>query len=156
QDAETALRLAGALGTFWYLRGYLGEARKWLQEVLDRSPTLAPTAQRAKALNEAGRIALNQAEYVSARTYCEQAATLSHELNDKCGIFAALTNLANVADRQGDYRAARSLLEEGLVIGRELGDQHGIAGLFNDLGTVAFRWDDYAAAHTLYEESLEI
>src|SRR5262249_9640301 len=123
KDAEIGLRLAGALGNFWLLRSFFGEARKWLTNVLEANDSLAPRAQRAKVLNTAGSIVYRQGEYASATSLSEQALTSCRELGDKQGIATALSNLGNVAFQQGDYATARSLQQESLAIRRGLGDK---------------------------------
>ncbi|MCO5177914.1 MAG: hypothetical protein M9890_13235 [Thermomicrobiales bacterium] len=35
-DGETEIRLVGALGRFWLLRGYIGEGREWVERALAR------------------------------------------------------------------------------------------------------------------------
>src|SRR5207247_2153258 len=67
-DAEAldiGLRLAGALGWFWFLHGYPSEARDWFDALLkpDEGP---PSAVRAKALNAAGFRAIDHADYAIA------------------------------------------------------------------------------------------
>src|SRR3989304_1019049 len=53
--AETGLRLAGALGHFWFVRGYWSEGREWLERTLAKAGSGGST--RAKALYRAGFIA---------------------------------------------------------------------------------------------------
>src|SRR5829696_434443 len=52
-EAELALRLAGALGEFWYLSGQVSEGRQWLEEAL-AGREAASEAVQAKALTWAG------------------------------------------------------------------------------------------------------
>jgi predicted ATPase len=48
-EAETGLRLAAALGTFWIHSGFLGEAQRWLERYLSVTPD-APAELRIRAL----------------------------------------------------------------------------------------------------------
>jgi predicted ATPase/Tfp pilus assembly protein PilF/predicted Ser/Thr protein kinase len=155
-DIEMALRLAGVLGRFWYLRGYWGEGRRWLAELLEAPGATAHRPQRIRALNAAARIAENRGEYLSARTLATEALSLSRESGDTREAGVALNNLAIVAGKQGDFSVARSLLEESLAIRRELGDKGSIAMTLNNLGILAFRQGEVASARSLFEESLSI
>jgi predicted ATPase/predicted Ser/Thr protein kinase len=154
-DVELGLRLAGALGRFWYLRGYLDEGRKWLAEILAAEGAQAHTTHRVKALNAAAWIAQNQGDYLSARSFSEQALTLSRESSDKRETAAALNTLAILASEEDDFTLARSLLEESLAIRRELGDTL-VAVTLNNLGGLAIRQADFSAARSLLEEGLAI
>jgi predicted ATPase len=48
-EGEQALRLAAALGYFWWLRGYHSEGWRWLEEAVKRAPEADP-AIRVTAL----------------------------------------------------------------------------------------------------------
>ncbi len=163
---ENGLRLAGALGRFWKMHGYLTEGRQWLDQVLARTKPgakgpnnegiLEASAARAKALSAAGNLAWAQGDYAEARALYEECLTIHQQLVDPQGIAVALRGLGNVAYRQSDYAEARALHEECLTIRRQLGDPQGIAEALNDLGNVADGQGDYAGARDLYEESLAI
>ena len=55
-QAEVGLRLVGALGRFWEVRGHFSEGQGWLERTLSRWPDGRPAA-RAVALNAAGSLA---------------------------------------------------------------------------------------------------
>ena len=57
RDIETGLRLAGALGWYWYLRGHLREGQEWFSDLGVATNASAPTPVRAKALTAAARLA---------------------------------------------------------------------------------------------------
>ncbi len=151
----TALKLAASLWRFWEIRGYFSEGRAALTVALNRNPHAAP-ADRAKAMNGAGNLAILQGDYPAARNFYEQALDLRRQLADQRGIAAALNNLGNVASAQADYAAARTFYEESLKIKRQLGDKPLIASTLYNLGVVAHTQCDYPAAHSLYAESLAI
>jgi predicted ATPase len=155
-NAEIGLRLAGALGRFWYMRGYWDEAQRWLAEMLAAKDSLGHSAQRARALNAAARIAENLGKPDSARSFAEQALTLSRESGDKREAAMALSCLAVVAGRQGDFALTRSLLEESLTIRRELGDKVSIAQTLISVGILALRQGEFESAQSRFEDSLAI
>jgi predicted ATPase/DNA-binding CsgD family transcriptional regulator len=155
EEAETALRLVGALWPFWEARGYLREGRQWLTAALGMADGGDP-ALRGKALRGAGLLATWQGDYPAARALHAESLTLYRSLGDRDSIAHALENLGMVAHEQGDYAAAAALHAESLGIRRELGDRRNIASSLNNLGLVKRGQGEYAAARALHEESLAI
>jgi len=153
---EAGLRLCGALWRFWYTRGYLAEGRQRLGKALASADHFRPGAERAKALNGAGVLALEQDDYVVAQAFLEESLAIRRELGVPQDVASSLNNIGILARERGDYVSARAVLEEGLAIFRELGDRWGITISLNNLGNAALEQRDYAAAHALYEESLAI
>jgi predicted ATPase/DNA-binding SARP family transcriptional activator len=154
--APAGLRLAGALGRFWEVRGYPAEGRRYLLEALAREASAERTPERARALNRAGVLAWRQGDYPAAMALHEQSLAIQRELGDKRGIVLALHELGNVVHLQGDYLAARMLHEESLAISRELEDSQGIADSLDYLGNVSREQGDYETARVFYAESLAI
>ena len=152
--AETALRLAGALWPFWYVRGHLSEGRAWLEAVLEMSG--GSPLQRAVALSGAGILALAQGDRASASTHLEEALALRREAGDRSGVAGALNALGNVAFLEGDVPGAHARYTEALALGRELGDRRRIAYTLSNLASVTYRQGDAAAAEALYAESLSL
>src|SRR5579871_5032422 len=101
--AQAGLRLAGALGRFWEVRGYMTEGRRYLAEALGREEGAGRTPERARALNCAGVLAHRQGDYASARSLTEESLAIRRELGDRLGIAYSLNNLGILAKDQGDY-----------------------------------------------------
>src|SRR5206468_2530860 len=59
-EAETALRIGGALWRFWHVRGHLREGRQRMEAVLAMPGAVLHTLVRARALNGAGALAHDQ------------------------------------------------------------------------------------------------
>jgi predicted ATPase/DNA-binding SARP family transcriptional activator len=154
--AEPGLRLARALAWFWNVRGHVAEGRAHLARALAQPAAQFRTAERAKALNEAGVLARYQGDYAAAWTLHEESLALFRELEDRKGGAEALNSLGLVAHARSDFAAAQIWHEESLALRRELGDGRGIAASLHNLGMVAHDRGDYAAAGTFYEESLAL
>ena len=125
-DGERLLRLAGALADFWFVRGYLQEGRRWLEEALTLSPdTLAPL--RARALSGAGRLAALQGDGTSARALLQESLQLAERLHDSTASARALSRLGVVALLEGDGHEAQTLEERSLALYREFDELRGSA-----------------------------
>ncbi|MCL6642808.1 MAG: tetratricopeptide repeat protein, partial [Candidatus Bipolaricaulota bacterium] len=154
-DPETGLRLASALWSFWYLRGYVSEGREWLKQSLERAAG-APSPLRAKALYGASMLARAQDDYLQATALLEESLGLYRAAKDKRGVASALGNLGVIAFARGDYARATRLHEESLEHFRELGDRVGMASALSELGNVAMYQGDLARAEKLLEEGLAL
>ena len=101
-NGETALRLAGSLWRFWWLRGRYREGRAYLQRALAYPGAAAPGAARAKALGGLGVLAWGEADYVEAQKLFEESLDGSRKLGDDVGVVGMLNNLAILAHEQGE------------------------------------------------------
>lgn len=154
QNVEMGARLAGALWTFWYLRGYLSEGRRWLERAVEQLGTSGPT--RARALCAAGAMAWQQGDYAVARPRLEESVALWRTVGalDKPGLAEALHLLGHVVFDQRDYVAARAHYEDSMALYREIEDTAQYQTLVGDVGMVAYHLGDYATAQSRFEESL--
>jgi tetratricopeptide (TPR) repeat protein len=136
-----AVRLAGGLWLFCYLRGHYAEGSKWLERALELAalsddPGLAP--YRAKALLGAGSLSFLQCEYDAATVRVESALAEYKELGDKAGMALVLQRLGGVARERGDYVTAESLHCQSFDLYEGLGDRSGMSWAHNHLGFVAW------------------
>ncbi len=152
RDATGAVRLTGALGWFWFVRGHLPEGRTWIERALagekardleGEQPTLVARARLA-----AGRLALFQGALPAARAHLERGAALCR---------------AAVASEPAD-RAARIVLAETLgflviaynwigdpaAAGDVIAEYEGLVRILDDPRTGALRAFNFGRLH-LYQ-----
>ena len=88
-EAERALRIAVCLPElYWRGHGAAADGRRWLSRALARST--APTAQRARALLLAGRLALAQGDRAAGEQLLAEGEDLARRLGDDAALaFAA-------------------------------------------------------------------
>lgn len=150
-----AARLVVALDQFWINRGYLNEARRWLEAALDKID-MAPSAIRLKLLNLFSLVARNQGDYAATRRASEESLAASRATNDLPQIILSCHAVAALETREGNFKTARKLIEEALKISRRLGDEKQIAFSLSFLGNLFLAQSDAAGARGLLEESLAI
>ena len=150
---DPALRLATALGWFWYIDGDWSEGRRWLEQALALGGD-ARTDTLADALREAAYHARSQGDYGSARAFAEKGLTIARETDNKENIAWFLYNLGVVAVHEGDYKRGKALCEESVTLGRQLGMNFLLANDLAQLGHIARDSADYEQAATFYGESL--
>ena len=151
-DSGTALQLCASLWRFWLERGYLSEARLWLEESLASSSEAS--LARARALSGNGVLAHYQGDYDRAEELCRDALELSRSLNDAKGVAEAETGLALVLRTRGDYSAAEKLFREALAVYEGLGDEGGVARALDRLAMCLVVAGDMERARPLFERSL--
>lgn len=149
-----SLRLAGALGWFWFFRGYYIEGSDWLARVLTRSD-IVPAVVRAKALVRQSRLELWKSRIEQGKALAEEGLTLYREAGDIRGMAEAFAALGVAARMQVNRPSAQTLFTESLSLSRVVGYTRGIAESLGNLGAIAREQGDYEQATRLLAESLE-
>jgi predicted ATPase len=102
-EAELALRLGGALGSFWHAHGHLGEGRKWLEAALVKDDR-ASVATRIKALRALFWLAFDQWDHDRAEAVAREGMELSAGVEIESGLSASLRIMsAGPLWVRGDY-----------------------------------------------------
>ena len=153
--AALGLRLAAALGRFWYVRAHVVEGAAWLERALAAEPH-APPAERAKALHHLGVLCDERGDLERAALVLEESLALGRVAGDRRALAATLNSLGIVARNEGDSARARRLLTESLELKRELGEVSGISTTICCLGVIAVDDGELEQARALFEESLEL
>jgi len=156
EQVELELRLAAALGRFWYVRGHLSEGRRRLEDALAHAGAVARPELRAKALRVTSAVAVIQGEYASARVLAEQGLELYRVLGDRPGTVRSLSNLGAILLAEGRAEDAVSALDESVALSRDLPDRRIAALALNNRGDVALTQGDYDAATAFFDESLAL
>lgn len=165
---ELGLRLAGALGVFWSIRGPLSEGRVWLEELLlltvaheqpdSRMAQAAirrrTIAVRAKALRAAAQLAEHEYNFKRASAWLEESVRLYQELGDREGEAAVLNRLGIATLDAGRYTEAMAWFERCLALRREAGNSRGMAGSLTNMGVVALHLGEYAQANSWLADAL--
>lgn len=150
---ETGLRLAIALGWFWWTRGYIEEGARWLMEALARAPESDPVV-RARALRKAGAMLVYQGAFDRASVLLREALTLATQAEDAAEVALAHAYLGLCAVYAGDVKKALPLLREGLRRGEAVGDPHMQAMTLMFLGAAMLAEGDEQQAADSYARSL--
>jgi predicted ATPase/DNA-binding SARP family transcriptional activator len=150
--AEPALRLAGALVWYWFLRGRLTEARHALAGALavesprparHPQPGEAPAAVRASAEAWHAGLAIRQGQAGPERA--AEVLRRYEEVADPVGRARAQWFLAASVIDFGDETATRELLARALDTFREVGDRWGEAAVLSTRAMLAHMRGDLAA-----------
>jgi predicted ATPase len=156
EAVQTGLRLVGALGFYWALRGSVREGRTWSEGMLERTGSTDHSAARGLGLLGAGWLDWDEGDYAAASSRAEESLSIARERGDKRAIGNAAWLLGLVRMGQRNGAAARPLLEESRTLFQELGDGSGEALSLYFLGMAAYFSGDRAAARAYYEESLRL
>jgi predicted ATPase/Tfp pilus assembly protein PilF len=160
-EAETGLRLGGALWWFWWNQGHWAEGLERLEQLLALPAASGRTAVRARALEAAGWQAKSLGREEVARAVTEEALSIWRELGDRVGIAGCLVSLGQLHHVREEYDTAQALYEEALATTREGGDRDASlegweAHSLSNLGNLAAWRGDVAHAEQVHRESLAL
>jgi predicted ATPase/DNA-binding SARP family transcriptional activator len=149
-----ALRIAAALGFFWYTHGYSGEGVAHLERTLAAAPE-APPQLRGRALQALGILRAQRGDERAEATFRE-ALEMFRLAGEEARVPVALNSLAIMARERGDSAGARAAFEEAADLYRSLGDRHRLADALSNLGVVAVDEGRLEEAEALFAESIEL
>lgn len=151
-EYETAVKLTGALGHFWEVKGYLTEGRQRLERSLNGGGPCEPNAW-ARALTALGLICDLQGESAVAVQWVETAAALYTESGDRRGQAYSKIILGHIC-RHCDATRAEKLLTEAMGIARDIRDPWLLANSLNTIGWHRFHRDMREDAERCFQEAL--
>jgi predicted ATPase/DNA-binding XRE family transcriptional regulator len=154
--AEPALRLAGALGTFWSLRAYWLEGARWLDQALSKKwqeTNKLEKAARARAQYQRANLAHELDEMDVMKASAESALALCQEVEDRWGMAYSRALIAQYLFRIGEDKTSKPLYEQSLNEFRSLGDAWGEA-LVSGWLTRLFWLGTRAEYHEMRQQSI--
>lgn len=150
-DAESALRLVGAIGWLLSTAPFLQEAQERFTAVLAMPGVEQFPDALVMALISAGDVADWLGDNAQARERYERALSVSRTRDDKPQIASTLRGLGNLALDRGELDIALDLLREGRDVAQECGSEWEVAATNNLIGLVIAIQGDVATALDLYE-----
>ena len=149
-DTQAALRLAGALKTYWNFTNLVREGRVHIAAALSLPGAGERTAARAKALIGAA----GMCDLVESRSCFEEGLSIARERGDALLTVWALLGVGDTASSQGDYQEADDLLAESLALCRAAGYWPGTLWALNYQGVTALRQGRAAEARECWERAV--
>jgi predicted ATPase/transcriptional regulator with XRE-family HTH domain len=154
-DTVTGLRLAAALGRFWYEHGHVAEGLEWLERLLAFDGSVPPSV-RARALAQAGWLAWEQGAFERAGTYLAESLELHRHLHDLHGTADTLVLLGRYSQVRGDWDMALARFQEALDLYQELSEPLGVAEAVGRMGFTLYAKGEWERAAALCEESVAL
>ena len=153
-DAETAVRLAAPLFTYWWSRGQLAAMRSLAEQAaaLPSAAALPPDAA-ALLLWARGMLRIAVGEVAESEPYLRRLVDAATALGDERLRAHALAGLG-LATLLSALDEARGLLDEAVATFRRIGDRWGLAFALSTRGQLALREGDAADAAALHGEAL--
>lgn len=154
-DAGAGLRLAAALGRFWYTRGHNRQASEWLTTLL--APCTDADGQvYAAGLRAAGNLALQRHDNEQARDLYLRCLRVEERLGNQQGIMNALGSLGNVARALGDLAAAQDFYARSLELSCSLRAHRVTSRTLDNLAALAVKRGDLPSAIQFHEQTVDI
>lgn len=153
-EGVEALRLASALGWYWWLRGHLSEGQTWYAEALAHERA-AMHGARPKALNSDALLAWRQGDFARQIARGEESIALCRASGDEINLLQALGITALAHHQRGETARAIAYTEESIALARAHGVQFALGLGLGTLGGIASDEGDYPRAVVYLQESLD-
>jgi predicted ATPase/transcriptional regulator with XRE-family HTH domain len=151
-EAEVALRTAGALWMFWRLTGAFSEGRTWMDKVLAMRAG-DHEAVRAKVLWGAGWLVYQQGDYEETARRGAELTVWARTAGDTTAIRNGVTLLGMERLAAGDFEGATRHFEAALEIARKGDSKWLLATSYLNRSNAAQHQGDLVTAHRLLNEA---
>ena len=155
-QAESALRIVGALLWFWWSHGSIHEGLDLALKALALPSAGLFPGYRARALNTAGYIQWTLGDIISARQSLDEALAILIKSNDETSMVWLKQSLGLVLASEGQYDLADAALQDAVTIARKLGDLTKSSFSLAFMGDNALQQGDRPKAERVYEESADL
>lgn len=162
-EQGTVLRLAAALGQFWFHRGYVGEGRDCVRHALTEVASLAddpvprvPVDTQAKILYAAAALAWIQGNDADARSFIEKSVACYRTVGAPHQVAYALLGLGVVLLAQELPHQALPHFQEAFRLCPAEKNRWDSAYTLRGLGDAMWLAGDRDTAHTMYHDSLAL
>lgn len=154
-DTERFLKLCGALGRYWQIRGGTNAEADPLAAAL-AGDAMAPPLVRAKAFSSLANLRRSQNRYPEARSYYKESLKLFTREGEREEATWNLFYLGLATTDQGNRVLSRHYYNKCLDLFTELGAERGVAFTLNELAYTASNQGEREAALAYSERSIEI
>lgn len=155
-QAESALRMVGALLWFWWSHGSIHEGLDLTLKALALPSAGRFPEYRARALNTAGYIQWTLGDITSARQSLDEALAILMKSNDETSLVWLKQSLGLVLASEGQYDLADAALQDAIAIARKLGDLTKSSFSLAFMGDNALQQGDRSKAKRIYKESADL
>jgi len=154
-DLELGFRIAESLLSFWHLRAHEAEARRWVEQALEKTEGLDATT-RAAGLHALGALLFWEGEFERSAAALEESLAIYRAAGDRRQVAEIANTLGNSIWALGDRKRTRKLREEAIRLCWELRDPRGVARTLHYIGEESRDTGDRAGARRAFEESLDV
>jgi predicted ATPase len=155
-EVERALRLAVAIGRFWFFRSFYEEGARWLESLLESllaSPGAIDPALHVRALYRAGMLAWMRGDAPRLGQLGEEALALARAAGDVEGMALGLSLLAQL---EGQRDRAAEYAEQAVAAARQAGVRGTLGGQLLVQGNVLLERGELERAQAAAVEGLEL
>lgn len=151
-ETELAVRLSGALISFWQIRGRFSEGLQWVETVLGCAEHPQSLAL-GKLLASAARLYLTRRNFEVAESYLQRALDIAQSFNNSDLLGQVyLLQAVTQAYYQKDFTFCRQLLEQSLGYSRQTKNFTQTEGALNQLCQIEIKCSNYRTAAELAEQ----
>ena len=152
---ELAVRIAVALGWYWYTHGRGADGRRWLERAVAHASDVDPTLD-ARLNQNLGVLRQQQGDNDGAIASFSRALELARATADDSASARALNSLGIAHWAQDRADVALQLLTESVAIARSLGEEDRVSAALSNLGIVMLTSGDLDGAIAALSEALSI